>query len=194
MGTIAEHLPRRHKLTVTDYYHLADAGSLTDTDRVELIDGEIIDMSPIGSRHAGLVDRLNRGLHARIEDKAMVRVQGPVRLDEWSEPEPDIALLRPKDDFYMSGHPGAADVLLVIEVADASLAYDRDIKIPLYARHHIPEAWLVNIENQRLTVHRQPSPDGYREVIEPTPLAEISVSGVVDLAVDLSGLFSGLPR
>lgn len=191
MASSVENLPRKHKLTVTDYYRLAEAGSLTQRDRVELLDGEIIDMSPIGSRHAGLVDRLGRWLHARTED-AVVRIQGPLRLDELSEPEPDITLLRSKDDFYMSGHPGSADVLLIIEVADTSLRYDRDVKIPLYARHDIPEVWLIDIENQRLAVHRQPSPGGYREVIEPAPLGETRVSALPELSVDLSELFQGI--
>lgn len=123
-----------------------------------------------------------------------MRIQGPLRLSEASEPEPDIALLRPKNDFYMSGHPCPADVLLIIEVADTSLSYDRDIKIPLYARHDIPEVWLVDIENRRLIIHQQPSPNGYLEVIEPATLTEARVSTLRDLTVDLSELFRDIPE
>lgn len=189
MATRVDNLPQRHKLTVTDYYRLATAGSLTEDDRVELIDGDIIDMTPIGSLHASIVDDLARLLQLAVGEAARVRVQGPVRLGEFSEPEPDIVLLRPREDSYRSSHPGPADVLLIVEVADSSLVYDRDTKVPLYARHGIAEVWLVDAVNRRLVIHREPGPGRYRVVVDPAPLGETSISELPGKSVDLSGLF-----
>lgn len=189
MATIAENLPRRHKLTVTDYYRLAAAGSLSEDDRVELIDGEIIDMTPIGSRHASRVGYLTQLLINAVGERALVWTQNPARLGMYSEPQPDLMLLKPKTDFYASGHPMPEDVLLVIEVADTSLKYDRDTKVPLYARHGIPEVWLVDIENRRLTVYREPGQESYRTVIDPAPPGETPLSALKDVRIDLSDLF-----
>ena len=156
----------RRRFTVDQYHRMAEAGVLTEGDRVELIEGEIVEMTPIGSRHAAAVDRLNALVGAALRGRAIVRVQNPVRLGARSEPQPDLAVLRLRVDFYAGAHPGAGDVLLVVEVADASLDYDRAVKLPLYARAGIPEAWLVDVERPALTVHRAPSADGYRDVRE----------------------------
>ena len=150
--------------TVEEYHRMAQAGILGEDDRVELIEGEIVNMAPIGSRHAAVVDRLNRILSRRIGERAIVRVQNPIRLGEHSEPQPDVTLLRPREDFYASAHPGPEDVLLLIEVAETSAEYDREIKIPLYARFGIGEVWLVDLEGKAIGVYRNPSPEGYREV------------------------------
>ena len=143
---------------------MAEAGILSEDDRVELIEGEIVEIAPIGSRHGGHVNRLNRLFSQRAGDQAIVSVQNPVRLGEHSEPKPDLTLLKPRPDFYASSHPGPEDVLLVVEVAETSAAYDLEVKLPLYARAGIPEVWLVDLAEERVEVYRQPSPQGYQEV------------------------------
>ena len=135
-------------------------------------------MNPIGVTHAGVVDQLNRLLGRVVGDDAIVRVQNPVEMPEHSMPQPDLALLRPRIDFYKRLQPTADDTLLAIEVADSSLRYDRDMKLPLYAAHGIPEAWLIDVNAARLTVHRDPGPDGYRSVAEPVRMDVIAVCGV----------------
>ena len=158
--------PLAHKrlFTVEEYYRMAEAGILTEDDRVELLEGEITAMSPLGSRHAGCVDRLTSLLFKTVSGRALVRVQNPIRLSHRSEPQPDLTLLKPRADFYASAHPGPEDVLLLIEVAESSANYDRDTKFPLYARAGIGECWLVDLEARRVEIHRQPAPDGYRDV------------------------------
>jgi len=143
---------------------MAAAGILSEDDRVELLQGEIVEMSPIGSRHAACVNRLTRVLSARLGQQAIVSVQNPVRLSEYSEPEPDLALLHGRDDFYAEALPGAGDVWLVVEVAQSSMAVDREVKIPLYARGGIPEVWLVDLEEERVEVYRRPEEEGYAEI------------------------------
>jgi Uma2 family endonuclease len=154
----------RRRFTVKEYYLMAKAGILGEDDRVELIDGEIVEMAPIGSRHAARVKRLIQLLSQRVGSSAIVSAQDPVRLSEHSEPQPDIALLRPRDDFYASAHPGPQDVLLIIEIADTSIDYDRQVKVPLYARAGIPEYWLVDLPGQRIEVYRDPAAGEYRQV------------------------------
>lgn len=153
--------------TVDEYYRMAEAGILHEDDRVELIEGRIVELSPIGGRHAACVDKLNRLLNQRVGDAAIVRVQNPVSLPGDSEPEPDIALLRPREDFYAEGHPGPEDVFLIIEVAETSLGYDRGIKAPLYARAGVPELWIVDLESGRVLIHGEPSEGVYGVVNEP---------------------------
>jgi len=152
----------RRLFTVEEYHRMAEVGILGEDDRVELIEGEIVEMTPIGSRHAAVVDRLNRLFSRRAGEHAIVRVQNPIRLGERSEPQPDVTLLRFREDFYSSGHPGPGDVLLVVEVAETSAEYDRRVKVPLYARFGIPEVWLVDLEGEAVEVYRDPSPEGYR--------------------------------
>ena len=150
---------------MADYHRLAEVGILHEDDRVELLDGQVVVMSPIGPRHAGCVDRLTRLLSRLAAEKAVVRVQNPVVLADSAEPEPDLALLRPPIERYAAAHPRPEQVLLVIEVADSSLAYDRDVKLPMYAAAGIPEVWLVDLEGERILLFRSPRPDGYAEVI-----------------------------
>ena len=162
MATIPRTAPRRHRLTVSDFHRMGEAGIFAAGDRVELIDGEVIDMSPIGALHAAIVARLTAFLCRSVGSGVIVWCQNPIRLDEASEPEPDIALLRPRADGYMSAHPGPEDVLVVFEVADTSLAYDLGVKVPLYARHGIPEAWVIDAATRQTRVFREPSAEGYR--------------------------------
>jgi Uma2 family endonuclease len=154
----------RRLFTVAEYHKMAEAGILSEDDRVELLEGEIVAMSPIGSRHAACVDRLTQYLVVQVRGRAIVRVQSPIRLGEHSEPQPDLALLKPRPDFYASSHPGPEDVLLVVEVAETSAAGDREVKVPMYARFGVPEVWLVDLAGDQVEVFREPSAEGYREV------------------------------
>jgi Uma2 family endonuclease len=156
-------IERPHRFNVEDYYRMADAGILTEDDRVELIEGEIADMPPIGSPHAGTVDRIVRLFFKNLMDRVIVRSQNPVRLGQDSEPQPDIALLKPREDFYTKAHPGPSDVLLVVEVADTTVQYDRETKLPLYACSGISEAWIVNLVSLRIEAYWEPFPEGYRQ-------------------------------
>ena len=189
MSTPVQQPPRRHAYSVDDYYRMAETGILRPGDRVELIEGEIIDMAPIGSLHAAVVNRIAQTLTLAIGKRAAVSVQNPIRLDQYSEPQPDIAQLRPRADFYADAHPGPADVLLVVEVADSTLRFDREIKIPPYARHGIAEVWLVDIENGQFTIHRDPQGHGYGQSHTQPSLTRIEVPGVSDVVLDLDGLF-----
>ena len=155
-----------HRWTVADVERMLGSGLLDETDRVELIEGELIDMAPIGSRHANLVDVIAQLLVRRLPVGYRVRVQNPIRLGELSEPQPDIAVAR--DRSYAAAHPEAADVLLLIEVADTTLEIDRDVKLPLYARHGIPECWLVDVAGRSLSIHREPAEGDYRRIHRPT--------------------------
>lgn len=156
------HITRR-AFSVDEYHAMVDAGILTKYDRVELLDGEIIDMVPIGSGHASCVMRLSRMLTEAVGERAIVSVQGPVRLDEASEPEPDLMLLRWQDDFYAAAHPTPADVLLLIEVSDATVALDKNVKLPLYARAAIPEVWIVNLPDRAIEVYSAPAGQQYTD-------------------------------
>ena len=181
--------PRR-LFTVRDFYQMAEARILRDDDRVELLAGEVVEMTPIGSRHAASVDRLHRMLHdGLVESSVIVRVQNPIRLDEHSEPQPDLAVMRFRSDFYRDAHPGPADVLLTIEVADTSAELDREVKAPLYARAGIPEVWVVDLAARAVDVYRGASPQGYgyhrrmgladRLMPDQLPTFQIAVSDVV---------------
>lgn len=181
--------PRRHRLTVSDYYRMAEVGILGPDARVELIDGEIMEMAPPGSLHASTVHRLTRILVRAAGDAAMVLVQNPVRLNEYSEPQSDLALLGERKDFYSQQHPGPRDVFLVIEIADTSLRFDRDVKASLYAAHGIPEMWLVDLRGRRLVRHRDPRQGAYTKVDEPDLGVPLEISALSGVAVDLKLLF-----
>jgi Uma2 family endonuclease len=172
---------------------MAAAGILPRDARVELIDGDLIDMAPIGSRHAGVVRRIARLLERAVGDAAIVSVQMPIALDESSEPQPDIALLEPRSDFYTPAHPTPKDVMLIVEVADSSLPYDRDVKLALYARHHILEVWLVDLKHDEITRYRNPHPDGYRAAAKLLELTNLHITPT-DAFVDLSAVFAREPE
>ena len=155
----------KRRFNVHEYHRMAEAGILSEDDRVELIEGEIVKMSPIGSRHAACVGRLNRLLQRLVGLDAIVRVQDPIRLDVYSEPEPDVALVNPREDFYSGEHPGPGDVLLLIEVADTSVERDLEVKLPLYARAGISETWLVKLPADTVEIHSRPDGGEYRETV-----------------------------
>jgi Uma2 family endonuclease len=156
-------LVRRH-FTVEEYHRMSEAGVFGADERIELLEGEICQMAPIGSAHAACVKRLNDLFAERVRPRALIGVQDPVRMGGDSEPQPDLTLLRLRQDFYAGQHPGPEDVFLAVEVACSSLAVDRRVKVPLYGRHGIPEAWIVNLDEGRLEVCRDPAEDGYRQI------------------------------
>jgi Uma2 family endonuclease len=189
MSSAALDLFPRYRFTIRDYHRMGEAGILHEDSRVELVEGELVTMSPIGSVHVAAVNRLVRLFDRAVGEGAIVSVQNPVVLDDYSEPEPDIALLRPREDFYQSALPGPDDILLLIEVADTSLRYDREVKIPLYARHGIPETWLVDLENERLIIFSSPSEQGYQGERVQDNLTSVSPQRLPAIALDLTGLF-----
>lgn len=150
--------------TVADYHRMAETGVLRPEARVELLDGQVVEMSPIGSRHAGCVNRLTRMLIRAVADRATVAIQNPAVLDDFSEPQPDIAVSKFRQDGYAARHPGPDDVLLLIEVMVTSADFDRDVKVPLYARAGIPEVWLVDLEAAAIEVYGEPGEEGYAMV------------------------------
>ena len=152
--------PSHHVWSVESYHQMAGAGLLSEMDRVELIEGELLDMAPIGSKHSNLVDRLAEEFVLQAQRRYRVRIQNPVILGDRNEPQPDLMLLKPGN--YMNALPTATDVLLIVEVSDTTLDYDRDVKLNLYARYSIPEVWLLDVSRNELLVHREPVDGLYR--------------------------------
>ena len=177
-------VPRR-RLDVDDYHRMGEAGILTEAERVELIDGEIIEMAPIGDPHVDLVIELTARLGAAVGTRSVVSVQNPLRLSDDTEPQPDLAVLRLD---RRRGVPLAADALLVVEVAESSLAYDRDTKVPRFARAGVVETWLVDVASRTLTRYRGPRADGYGERDVPDLSRAVPLAGLAGVEVELVGL------
>ena len=170
---------------------MGDAGILKPTERVELIRGEIIEMSPIGPRHVAFVNNLNQLLVTRLGGRAIVSVQNPVALDDDTEPEPDLAILRHRHTVpYKESEPATEDVLLLIEVGDTSLIYDRRTKLRLYAEAGIPEYWVVDASAEVVEIHRGPGPGGYGETRRLTGGATVSPQAFPDIALPLTEIFA----
>ena len=172
----------KRQFTTQDYHQMVVAGILSEDERVELIQGEIVKMSPVGIRHASCVKRLNRLFSQVLGDRAIVAVQDPVELSNLSEPQPDLALLKPRDDFYAAGHPQPQDILLLVEVADTTIESDRAIKIPLYASSGIREVWLVDVNQQVIEVFREPTDNSYQN-IQKLQQGEIFVQAFPDVSL-----------
>lgn len=149
----------RHRFTVDDYHRMIEAEILTERDRVELLGGEIVEMSAKGRRHNGSIIALTRGLQERLGRSAVVSVQNSLLLSDESEPEPDVAVLRPREDNYMLSLARAEDILVLIEVSDTSLEYDRGEKLPRYARAGVPESWIVDLTREGDAIERHSGPD-----------------------------------
>lgn len=165
----------KRKFTVDQYHRMAETGIFASSDRLELIQGEIIEMSPIGSRHAAWVRRLTQLFSEKLGQRASVSVQNPISLgDNQSEPQPDITILAPRSDFYLTAHPQPQDILLLVEVADTSADYDREVKIPLYAAAGITEVWLLDVGAEIWQVYRQPTAAGYQEMQQVPPGSSIA--------------------
>jgi Uma2 family endonuclease len=190
MSTHMESGPQRHRISVHDYHRMAEVGVLAPDARVELIEGEIIDMAPIGKDHQSIVDQLNRMLVRAVGESAIVRVQGSVRLSQWSEPEPDLVLLAPRPDFYRSEFAAGEDTLLVIEVSDTTLRYDRDVKVPLYARHGIPEVWVVDVNAEVFLVYGALRSSNYETHVALERPANVPLTHVAGVTLDVAPLFA----
>jgi Uma2 family endonuclease len=189
MSIAMEDWPRRHRITVEEYHRMAEVGLLAPDARVELIEGEIIEMPPIGSRHGAIVDRLNELFVLAAGKRAIVRCQGAVRLGDFSEPQPDLSLLERRDDFYKAHNPTGAHTLLAIEVSESTLHFDRQTKMSLYARYRIPEFWIFDVAGKRLHVFRNPSGAAYTDVSSTAEPGLIAVSALPGLTIDLSHVF-----
>ncbi len=176
----------RYCFTVAEFERMGEAGVFTKDARLELIEGEIIEMSPIGSRHAACVNFLSRFLNRTVGDIALVSIQNPIRLNDFSEPEPDLALLRLRDDFYRAAHPTPADVLLIIEVADTTLAYDRQVKVPLYAKAGVEEIWIVNLIEEQIEIYAELAGGTYQTIVNFRRGEEARAHTIAKLAVSVA--------
>ncbi len=182
----AAEMPTRHKLDVHDYDRMILAGILGKQDRVELIHGEIMDMAPIGQNHEGAVNALTQALVLACQGKAIVSVQNSIRLDRWSVPQPDFAVFRYRADFYLEGtRPTPADALLLVEVADSSLRYDRKMKLPLYAGAGIPEYWIVDLQGRVVDAYKLPEGGGYAKEVTYRGGDQVPLSAAPDIVVAL---------
>ena len=182
--------PTRRKLDVDEYDRMVEAGILGKEDRVELIDGELIDMAPIGQGHEATVNGLAEALFVACARQAIVSSQNSIRLDRWNAPQPDLAVLRRRADFYATGErPGPADVLLLVEVADSSLRFDRTVKLPLHARAGIAELWIVDMKRRVLEAHRSPAGDSYRETTTHQPGEQLALLLTPEIVVRLDLMF-----
>ncbi len=179
-----------HKFTVEQYHQMGEINLFDPSDRLELIEGEIINMSPIGFRHAFAINYLGNWFPRQLGEKAIVSIQNPIRLNNQSEPQPDLVLLKPREDFYENQLPQAEDILLLIEVADSSLSYDRDIKIPLYAKNAINEVWLINLNQNQLEVFRYPDNNQYQKQQTLTSPQTISSLSFPELNFPLNKIFN----
>jgi Putative restriction endonuclease len=196
MSAIAEYLenisstaatePHLYPINVATYHRMGEIGIWAKGERTELIDARIMTTAPIGSEHADWVDRLTRFFVKTVPEDITVRIQNPVHLDEYNEPQPDIALLRPREQPYREAHPRAEDVLLIIEVADTSLNYDRQVKVPLYARYGIVEVWLLDIRGNRLEIYQEPHEERYRIMFKPRQNERITPMKLATIGIDLS--------
>jgi len=182
--------PSRTRIS-TDRYHLMVAkGVLTKYDRIELIEGEMFDMAPMGTRHSAITSRLHEMFVLATARSATVVSGGPVVLGEFSEPQPDLMLLKRRADFYSGAHPLAADVLLLIEVSDSSLAFDQSVKLNLYARYGISEYWVIDVEGRRIVTYREPAAAGYGRALDFTAPDAVTPQAFPDLKIAVGEIFS----
>jgi Uma2 family endonuclease len=179
---------RRRLLTVDEYHRMGEAGILTDDDRVELIEGELVAMAPIGSEHIASTNALTRLLVLAVGDRGIVSVGNPVRLNRHSEPQPDFAVLKLRDD-YRKTLPRPEDTMLAVEVSNTSLEYDRKVKLALYARGGIPEVWIVNLAAEEVEVHRSPAADNYTSVTRAGRSDDLTIEALPGVLIPIVGIF-----
>jgi len=189
MSNAMEDWQRQHRITVDEYHRMAECGVLAPDARVELIEGVIIDMAPLGSAHGTAVDLLTELLVPAVKGAAIVRTQGALRLGWWDEPQPDIALLKPRADRYRNTNPGGLDTYLIIEVSDATFSRDYNIKVPRYARSGVPEVWIVDVNERAVHFFRSPTGLGYTDIGVVFSPGVIAVPFLDSVAVDLTHLF-----
>ncbi len=178
-----------YRVRVRDFHKMAEVGIFGENDRIELIEGALIRMAPIGSLHAGTVTQLSQLFTGLAANRAVVYAQNPIVLGKHSELQPDIALLQPRADFYKQSLPGPRDTLLVIEIADTTLSYDRETKIPLYAQYGIAEAWLIDLRSRRLEIFLKPASDGYRRILRPADNERVAPSLRPEMAIHVGHLW-----
>jgi Uma2 family endonuclease len=183
-------IPERTRISADRYQKMVETGVLTKYDRVELIDGDIINMAPIGTQHSAATARLNRLFVLSAGDSAIVSPGGSVRLGDYSVPQPDLMLLKPRDDFYAGQIPTPPDVLLIVEISDSSLAFDQSTKRALYAQHGVAEYWVVDIPGKCVHVYREPMIDGYALALEFALNDSVSPQGLPAVQVMVGTLFS----
>lgn len=188
MSVSTESFFTRHLTNVAEWQKMGMAGIFSSESHLELINGEIIEMAPIGSHHASYLKRLIHLFSGQIDKSAIIAAQDPLLLGDFSEPEPDFMLLRPREDFYYANHPQASDVFLLIEVADSSIDYDQTKKLRLYALHNIPEYWLLNINEACLEVYRQPDTEGYAEKTILRVGDEITLSQLANISIKIADI------
>ena len=182
--------PVRHRLDRDEYHRMVEAGIFGEGNRIELIDGDLIDMAPIGQGYAAIVGGLNEALFLACAGRAIIWPQNPIRLDRSSEPQPDLAVLRRRADFYATGErPGPAEILLLVEVAGSSLRFDQKVKLPLYSRAGIAEVWIVDLQRRVLDAYRRPDGDAYGEMTTHQPGDQIGLVLAPEIIVTLSLVF-----
>jgi Uma2 family endonuclease len=179
----------RRLLTVDEYHRMGEAGILTDDDRVELIEGELVAMAPIGSEHVAATNALNHLLVLAVGDLGIVSVQNPVRLTRHSEPQSDFAVLKPRDDYWTT-LPRPEDTMLAVEVANTSLDYDRNVKLALYARSGIPEVWIVNLAAAEVEVYRSPVADSYTSVLHAGRSDTLAIAAIPGALIPVARIFA----
>jgi Uma2 family endonuclease len=189
MNAITDSGVMKHRLTVDEYYGMAELGLLAPDARMELIDGEIVDMPPMGSRHGGTGMLLNQRFMKAVADAAVVTVGSALILGNYSAPQPDLMLLRPRSDFYRRSNPRSEDVFLVVEISDSTWRYDREIKAPLYARHDVSDFWIVNLREAELHCFRGPRRGEFTEAVTIKNPGLVPVQSLGNVQVDLTGLF-----
>jgi len=182
--------PQKHPISAEEYLRMGEAGVFAPEARLELIEGEILEMAPIGPPHAGLVARLHRLFVQRAGTLAVVWGQSPVVISDRSVPQPDLAVLKPRSDDYMGSHPRASEVLLAVEVADATLRFDLRTKAPLYARCGIAELWIVDVNERALHVFRDPAKGGYRAVFAAKAGESVACLALPQVVIEVGELFS----
>lgn len=188
MSAIAEY-PHRHAVSAGEYVRMGEAAVFAPDVHLELINGEIIEMAPIGSSHAAIVNVLAAFFNRAVDERALVSIQNPLVTGRHSVPQPDLMILRPRADSYFGAHPSAEDTLLVVEVADTTLSFDLDIKIPVYASAGVPEVWVVDIQGRSLHVFRDAAPSGYRTARSLGCKERIAPQALPEIMVDVATLF-----
>jgi Uma2 family endonuclease len=184
MNTAADNWLPRHRIDVDAFHRMIETGILAADARVELIQGEMLDMAPIGNKHVAIVNRLTQHMVQACVGRAIVAIQQSLQLDRHSEPQPDVAVLKARADFYENKHASAADVFLLVEVSDSSLRYDREIKIPLYAQFGVPEVWLIDVQARRLTCLREPAQGRYTSSVVMNS-GSVQIAGLPGICVDV---------
>jgi Uma2 family endonuclease len=180
---------RTKKFSLEDYHQMINLGILKEDQLIELIKGEIVEMSPVGLKHASCVKKLNYLFYEHLGNQAIIGVQDPIKLNDNSEPQPDLVLLKPREDFYATQHPQPEDILLLIEVADSSIEYDRNIKLPLYAENKIREVWLIDVNQKYVEVYQKPYQNYYQNMQKLSHNSIVTLNFPHKIDINVNNLF-----